>query len=35
MMTFVVGGTKICWKHVAKSMSGMFNHDLESPCING
>ena len=25
-----VGGAKICWKHVAKSMSGMFNICLSS-----
>jgi hypothetical protein len=31
----VIGGAKICWKHVAKSMSGMFSCHLRFPCIDG
>ena len=27
----VIGGTKICWKHVAKSMPGAFDRHLSSP----
>lgn len=31
----VVGGAKICWKHVAKSMAGMFNRYLALLAFTG
>jgi hypothetical protein len=34
-MTPVPGGSKICWKHVAKSMSGTLNRYFYFSCVDG